>query len=156
MERPTGKCLETDANLVGRWVADRIGGEWVPGCGQAIGLRDLSGELIAGVIFEGWNGTSVRMHVAAVPGRRWLNRAYLHTCFWYAFEQLGCKTVIGLVPESNMDARRFDEHLGFRPKATLEDCHPDGSLIIYTMTKAECRWLSMRVPDGQTEGSPAT
>lgn len=155
MEPSTGKRLCQDSNRVGRWVAERLDADWIPGAAQAIGLLENE-ELIAGVIFEGYNGASIRMHVAAVPGRRWLNRQYLHACFWYVFEQLGCKAAIGLVPESNAEARRFDEHLGFRAQVILEDCHPDGGLVVYTMTRDQCKWLSLRTSHGQAEStSPA-
>jgi RimJ/RimL family protein N-acetyltransferase len=147
--------IARDTNRVAEWTLARLGAVWVPGTGQAIGL-EREGQLVAGVVFEGWNGASVRMHVAAEPGSQWLNREYLHLCFWYVFEQLGCHTAIALVAESNSASRRFTTHLGFRLKATLEDCHPDGALLIYTMTKAQCKWLSLRIPDGQAERTPAS
>jgi RimJ/RimL family protein N-acetyltransferase len=108
---------------------------------QAIGLTK-DDELIAGVIFENFNKFNVWMHVAALPGSNWLTRAYLRACFAYAFVQLGCKRVSGYVEAWNSQARRFDEHLGFRQEAILEGCASDGGdVILYVMWKKDCRYV---------------
>ena len=116
--------------------------------GRGVGLVDIDqhtgqADLIAGCWFEKWNGVNLSMHIAAVPGRRWMNREFLWYCFHYAFVECGCRRVTGLVPESNFDARRFDEHLGFEHEATLKDAAPDGDLRIYVMWKDKCRWLNL-------------
>lgn len=110
---------------------------------QAIGLADEENRLIAGVLYEGFNGASIQMHVAAQPGARWMTRDYLSVCFRYPFLQLGVRKVIGLVGSANLVAQRFDEHLGFVLEATLKDAHPDGDLRVYTMTREQCRWLNI-------------
>ena len=50
----------------------------LPGLALSEGMRAIGllrgGRLVAGVIFEGYNGCNVWMHVAAEPGARWLNR----------------------------------------------------------------------------------
>jgi RimJ/RimL family protein N-acetyltransferase len=109
--------------------------------------------LIAGVLYDYWNGSSIYMHVAA-SGRNWLDREYLHACFDYPFRQLGAKVVIGLVPETNARARRFDEHLGFKLTATIPDGHPEGSLLIYTLRREDCRWV--RSEHGQALSATGT
>lgn len=140
---------------VGPWVANRTGAVWTRGRGTAIGLFSDEG-WIAGVIYDSWNGRSLCMHVAAVPGARWMTKDYLQVCFAYPFLQLGCSKLIGLVGEGNMQARKFDEHLGFVLEATLEDAHPDGKLLVYTMTKEQCRWINAeRRPHGQAFRTPA-
>lgn len=108
----------------------------------AIGLEE-NGELIAGVLFDYYNGASINMHVAAKPGRRWLTREYLWYCFYYPFIELKVKRITGLVPESNLAARRFDEHLGFELEARLKDAAPDGDVLIYVMWKENCKHLKM-------------
>jgi RimJ/RimL family protein N-acetyltransferase len=108
---------------------------------QAIGLKK-DGQLIAGVIYEGFTKHNIWMHVAAVPGKRWLNRDYLRACFRYPFAQLGVKKVRGYVAASNAAARKFDEHLGFRQEAVLQDAATDGGdLILYVMDRSECRYV---------------
>jgi RimJ/RimL family protein N-acetyltransferase len=108
---------------------------------QGIGLK-RDGEIIAGVLYDDYNGSNVWMHVAAKPNSNWLNRMYLKACFLYPFKQLNCKRVSGWVEVSNTDARRFDEHLGFQQEAVLSGAARDGGdVIIYRMFKEECRFI---------------
>ena len=108
---------------------------------KGLGL-ERDGELVAGVVYEGYNRYNVWMHVAAIPGRRWLNREFLRYCFQYPFDELGCRRVSGYVEASNEDARRFDEHLGFRQEAVLHGAASDGGdVILYVMRREDCRFL---------------
>jgi RimJ/RimL family protein N-acetyltransferase len=108
---------------------------------RAIGLRK-NGELVAGAVFEGFNGRNLWAHIAAVPGARWLNRDFLRACFAYAFGVCGVSRVSGYVDESNRAARRFDEHLGFREEARLRGAGADGGdVIVYVMWRQDCRFL---------------
>jgi RimJ/RimL family protein N-acetyltransferase len=126
-------------DIVGPWVCQRAGGTWLPGRGSTIGLaRD--NQLIAGVLYEDWNGANVVMHVAA-EGKNWLNREFLRVCFDYPFNQLKCKRVTGIVPSSNGQALKFDKHLGFRVEARLKDAHPEGDLMVLSMNREQCKWI---------------
>lgn len=108
---------------------------------KGIGLEQ-DGKLVAGVVYEGFNGRNMWMHVAAEPGARWLTRAYLKACFAYPFIQCGVDRVSGYVNASNTAARRFDEHLGFEQEAVLRGAAPDGGdVVIYMMPKARCRYV---------------
>lgn len=132
------RIVTLENERVGRWMQERGGGEYRHGA-QCIGL-ERDGELVAGVMYDWFNGASIYMHVAA-EGANWLNREYLRVCFDYPFRQLGCNVVFGLVAEGNAKARRFDEHLGFTLHTTIPDAHPEGSLLLYVMRKADCRYL---------------
>src|SRR3989304_2978319 len=102
---------------------------------------EVEGELIAGVLYEGWNGVNVWMHVATTPGKRW-SREYLRYCFQYPFVELGCKRVSGYVEASNTAARRFDEHLGFEREAVLQGAAADGGdVILDRMWRKGCRYV---------------
>ena len=108
---------------------------------QALGV-ERDGELVAGVLYEGFNDYNVWMHVAAVPGSRWLNRRLLRAFFSYPFDQMGVRRVSAYVNASNTVARRFDEHLGFKPEATLTGAAPDGGdVILYSMWRKDCRYV---------------
>lgn len=108
---------------------------------KAIGLRK-GGHLVAGVLYEGFNGRNTWIHVAAQPGARWLVRDYLRACFVYPFGLCGVDRLTGYVNESNAAARRFNEHLGFREEARLKGAAPDGGdVILYVMWKKECRYV---------------
>jgi len=108
---------------------------------RSIGLRQ-HGELVAGVIYEGINAHNLWMHVAARPGARWLTRRYLEVCFQYPFNVCGVDRVSGYVDASNIAARRFDEHLGFKEEARLKGAAQDGGdVILYVMRRSECRYV---------------
>lgn len=108
---------------------------------KGLGL-ERDGELVAGVIYEGFTGSNVWMHVAAEPGAKWMTREYLRYCFYYPFNEMGVQRVTGYVEASNALARRFDEHLGFRQEAVLKGAATDGGdVILYVMWKDECRYV---------------
>lgn len=131
----------TDTSLVFDYVASRMPLNMVEGM-TGLGLSQ-EGKLVAGVIYEGYNGKNVWMHVAAEPGARWMTKAYLKTCFAYPFVILGVNRVSGYVNASNLDARRFDEHLGFKQEAVLSGAAYDGGdVIIYAMWKKDCRYVT--------------
>lgn len=108
---------------------------------KGLGL-EREGELVAGVLYEGYNGHNVWMHVAAEPSKRWLNREYLRYCFYYPFVEMGVKRLTGYVEASNHEARRFDEHLGFKQEAIMSGAASDGGdVILYVMRREHCRYL---------------
>jgi L-amino acid N-acyltransferase YncA len=107
----------------------------------AIGM-EWGGELRAAAVYQGYNGHNVWMHIAAQPGGRWLTRDALRYAFVYPFSELGVDRISGYVNASNQAARRFDEHLGFRPEATLQGAAADGGdVIVYVMRWQDCRFL---------------
>lgn len=132
------RLVANEPQRVGAWIQEHGGGFYRDGS-ACIGLES-DGELIAGVLYDYHNGASIYMHVASGV-QHWLDRDFLRAVFWYPFVQLKCKVVIGLVPESNLKARRFDEHLGFKLTATIPEGHPEGALLIYTLRKEDCRWV---------------
>jgi RimJ/RimL family protein N-acetyltransferase len=83
------------------------------------------------------------MHVAAVEGKRWLNRAYLRACFAYPFVQLGCRRITGMVAADNEAALRLDFHLGFEYETQLKDALPSGDLLLLVMWREKCRWINI-------------
>lgn len=108
---------------------------------QGIGL-ETDGELVAAVVFEGKSGANILMHVASNGTRHWMTPAYMAACFRYPFIQLGCNRITGLVRADNIDAQRFDEHLGFKREGQLRAACTDGmDLIVYGILKSECRFI---------------
>ena len=106
---------------------------------SSIGL-ERDGELVAGVIYEGYNGYNVWMHVA-IAGRITLPSP--RYAFHYPFIELGCRRVSGRVEASNTKSRRFSEHLGFKQEAVLRGAASDGGdVILYRMTREECRYVA--------------
>lgn len=145
--------IEQDERL-GPWICAQLETDWLPGRGSCIGMEE-DGDIVAGVLFDSFNGASICMHVAALPGKRWMNRELLWTCFAYPFLQLRVRKILGFVAEGNRVARAFDEHLGFVREATLTNAHPSGALIVYSMTRSQCRWLEEGSHHGEAESSAA-
>jgi RimJ/RimL family protein N-acetyltransferase len=133
------RVILNERDRCAEWARQRIPhvpswGEWC----ETIGLED-DGELLAVVVYNLYSGADIAMHIAAVPGRRWMTREFLRVAFRYPFVQLGCRRVSGFVPASNADAQRFDEHLGFRREGLMRHALPDDDIIVYGMLREEAR-----------------
>jgi RimJ/RimL family protein N-acetyltransferase len=105
--------------------------------------RVVNGELVGGVVFEGWNGRSMAMHCAGLKPN-WLNRNLLAMAFDYPFRQLLCSKVFLQVSSGNPKALEFVLNLGFKEVARLEDAFVDGDCIIVEMKRDVCRWLNLK------------
>lgn len=127
----------TDADVIGPWVADRVGFRWTQGRSQAIG-RIKDGKVVAGVLYEDYNGVNVVCHIACE--KTGINRRFLLIIFDYPFQQLKCKRITVVIAQSNTASRRLVEHMGFEVEANLHHAHPDGDLIVYRMMADDCRW----------------
>lgn len=127
-----------DEDVVGPWVCERAGGQYMPGRFKAIG-RVKEGKLIAGVLYEDTNGVNVFCHIAGEG--RWANRHFLWLIFHYPFIQLGLKRITTVVEPQNVVSQEFTQRLGFELETKLKDSHPAGDLWVFRMFKDECRWL---------------
>lgn len=123
-------------------MAQRMDRQHIPADTLHVGW-EKNGEIVAAVAYDNYTGASICMHVVG-EGKRWLTREFLIFCFAYPFEQLKVRKVLGLVPSNNADAIKFDEHLGFRKEAVIRDAVPGGDLIVYSMTRKQCRYLEMQ------------
>ena len=137
-------------------MALKLGSSWFAGRGSIIGLWDDAKGPIAACLYEGSNGASIMMHCAGV-GKSWLNREFLWFSFYYPFEQLKLKKILCPVEPDNLESQKFLKHLGFQLEATLKDAAPKGDLLIYTMSREQCKWLSLKETyRGQTKRSSRT
>lgn len=133
------KTIFYDYSSIAPWVCARTGGSY-DGIGSAIGVED-GGKIIGGVLYDGFNGRSICMHVAG--DGQWMTRELLRIAFDYPFNQLRVNAIIGLVDSLNVRARLFDEKLGFKLRCVIPDAGPNGDLCIYSMMRTECRWLQL-------------
>lgn len=134
-----GWHLTTDASLVGPWVAQQIGGSYQPGS-VAIGLvRD--GGLTAGVLYEQWNGRSIVAHIA-VTGR--MTPSFLAAIFDYPFRVCGAEKIMCPIPSNNERSKALATNMGFSQEACLKDAAPSGDILIFTLSKPDCRFLKDR------------
>jgi len=99
------------------------------------------GRPIAGAVYDGYNGVSISAHVW-MDAERKPSREWFACILDYPFNRLQVKKLVGQVAENNLEARKFDEHLGFVEEARIKDYSEDGDLIIYTMTRDMCHILN--------------
>ena len=132
--------ITSDKLIVGPWVAAAVNADFSPYAAEAIGLR-RNGKLVAGVIYENWNGASLQVHVA-VQGV--MTPKYLAAIYHYPFVHVGAKKLIAGIGEGNKESIRFVSKMGFRLEGRIPDAHPDGALLLYTMSREQCRYLGER------------
>lgn len=130
----------------------RTGGRYIKGDGTYIGL-ETDGKIVAVAGYDGYNGASIRVHLA-VDGK--ITPEFLWYGFYYPFEELKVKKLIGLVASTNHKALRLDKHFGYVEEAVIKDAVPYGDLHILTMTKDQCRYLTRKHHGQQGESSPRT
>ncbi len=133
-----GRDLIVSGPGIGHWVAEKTNGCYSSDTATAIGLQKDTGEIIAGVMYENWNGCSVIAHMA-ITGR--LTRKFIGAIFRYAFVQCAVEKVILPIGGANQKSRHFAEHLGFTEECRIRDADPGGDIIFYTLRKPDCRFL---------------
>ncbi len=102
------------------------------------------GKLLGGVILEGYTGAggSICAHQAGFS-KHWLSRDMLWAAFHYPFEQLKVKKILGAIPSSNPKLLELNTKLGFKVEAPIRDGYPGGDMLVMSMTRPDCRWLSI-------------
>src|SRR5574343_481904 len=126
---------------VGAWVAEQVE-QSIPWCGfYAMGV-EIDGEIVAGVVFDAFNGANCTVHIAIARRGRFLLDLFSHVCE-YAFNQCKMKRITGMVPASKPKVLAFDLHLGFREEFVMQDAaHDGGPLHILVMRPDDAqRWL---------------
>lgn len=133
-----GNDVTFDAEIVGPWVSAKTGGTWTRGRGTAIG-KVQNGNLVAGVLFEDWNGANVIEHIAAEGN--WATKGFLHLIFHYPFNQLKVKRITAPIAASNAKSINLVTKMGFTLECTLAQANPDGDVHIFRMFKEDCKYL---------------
>lgn len=130
------------------YLADKIGvtpGELVGQMPFQIVAVVNSGLPVGAVLYTNFRITSMEMACAGEPG--WLTAGNLRSIFSYPFGQMGCFSVITTVMRANDKARKFNRDLGFRELGMIPSgVARDGDMLIYLMTKPECRWIKAPEP----------
>ena len=132
------RALSFDAELVGPWVCEKIGVEWHPGSATAIG-KIIDGKLIAGVLYQNWNGANIVEHIAGIDN--WADRTFLAVIFDYPFNQIGAKRITVSICSSNTKSIDLVKKMGFNQEAKLHGATSKGDLLIFSMFKDECKYL---------------
>lgn len=136
-------CLGTLSTITTE--ADRIGA-WMQAQGAVMSRQGVTGiglerdgQLVAGTLYDYYNGASM---VASIAITGPITRRWLHAIFHYPFVHVGAQVLIGLVAEGNHKSIRLTEHLGFTRQTAIPHADPSGSLYVYAMDRADCRFLT--------------
>lgn len=139
-----GCCLSTGVGRhlafgpeIGHWTARRVDGKYFEEGSSAIGLKK-DDKIVAGVIYEHWNGKSIVCHMA-VEGR--LTRDFIWTIFDYPFNQCDVEKIISPVASSNLNSVKLVLNMGFEEEARISNAHPTGDLVFYTLNRVNCRFI---------------
>jgi RimJ/RimL family protein N-acetyltransferase len=106
--------------------------------GHYIAIGYERGSLCGGVVFTQYAHPNI---VIACVLEAPLTRRFLRGIFYYPFHQLGVRRVTALVDAKNLKSRRLVEHAGFVQEGIMREAAPDDDVVVYGMTRSECRWL---------------
>jgi RimJ/RimL family protein N-acetyltransferase len=122
------------------WVAERNSADF--GRNYAAIGQVLNDKLVAGVVFDNFNGNNV-VGTIAVDSPPTIK--FWVAVFGYAFETLDCLRVTAYVEERNEKSIKLLKKMGFEKESVMEMAAEDGTdVIIFRMWKAGCRMLNWR------------
>lgn len=101
------------------------------------------GELYGGVIFGQYTGSSMAIHMAGFR-QNWCNRDMVWVAFHYPFVQLGVTKLFGQVGLHRPEVIKIDLQLGFKQEAIIKDVYPEGDMMLLSMYRDDCKWLSIK------------
>ena len=110
---------------------------------SALGLVKR-GELVAGVIYNNFDGANACMHIGAIEGCKWATPEFLFAVFDYPFSQLKLRRVTAPVHSKNKRSMDFVRNLGFTHDGILRNYYHDGDLNLFGMLRENCRFLEIR------------
>ena len=124
----------TQGDHVGVWVAEQTTGSYHYNA-QSIGL-DRDGQVVAGVIYESFMGTSITCHIA-IAGR--VNKKFLRAIFNYPFKVCNVEKIIAPITGDNDKSIKLVKNMGFTEEARIK--RSNGDMIFFTMLKDNCKFL---------------
>lgn len=101
------------------------------------------GNCLGGVIYSDMISNCIFMHQAGF-GPSWLSGDMIWVVFDYPFNQLNVDKVAGTIPASNKALYEFNRRMGFVEECRIKDAYKDGDLVVMTMHRDQCRWLSRK------------
>lgn len=102
------------------------------------------GIIIGAAVFNNYTGADIHVHAVSNGKKSWLTREFLWFVHYYAFHQVGVRRITGFIWESNTSAVELAKRLGAELEARLSDAADDGDVLIFKMTKNQCKWLKRK------------
>ena len=137
------RLVTNDRARVGQWVSERVG-RLTPWISEAALGLECDGELVAGIVIDGYVKNARGSMHCAIANKYGMNREFIFACFDYAFRVLDLKVLLNPVAESNAASLRFTQHMGFKEIARIPQAW-DGeeALILFQLHRDDCRWLGV-------------
>lgn len=121
---------------------EHLGHPFIPGHDHCVTSVGKDGQLLGGVLYQNYRTRSIEMHMQGFE-KGWNTPTLLWAVFDYPFNQLKVDKVIGFVPTDRPEILKFDLKLGFKIEHTIQDVVPGGGLVLISMSRSECRWLTL-------------
>lgn len=134
-----------------KWVMGKLGEPAVKPY-RGIGLEDDRRRLVAGVVFNGYNGANVDI---TVYGPGYIGRRELRAVFGYAFGALKATRITARTKRKNvLHSKGILERIGFVREGKATAYYGQGranDAMVYRMLRQECRWIGEQ--HGRTKGA---
>ena len=100
---------------------------------------ERDGSLVAGVVFNNFNGANVTCHIAIAGRTKLLTKLFAEVCR-YAFDHCKLKRITGMVPSNEPKTIAFDKKLGFVEEFIMKDGAPDADMHVLVLWPENRRW----------------
>jgi RimJ/RimL family protein N-acetyltransferase len=137
----------TDRTAVQTFFADRLGLKWSDDFRGVLHVPDMfkgatasMDHVAVAVGYNGFIGRTCCMHVV-IQKPEAMSPRIVREAFEFPFNVCNCTAVLGMVDSVNAAALDFDRRLGFVEIDRIPEGALEGDLVIFRMTRAECRWL---------------
>lgn len=98
---------------------------------------------VGAAIMDNWTQNSVQCHFL-ITTPMVLKHNFLECCYNFMFNEHKVKYIYGLVPSNNEKALKFNAHMGFTVKTTLEEAFQVGvDYVIMELKRENCKYIPL-------------
>ena len=116
-----------------------VSNDW--GSFSAVGLVNDSDEILAGVVFNGYEHPNILAHIAA----DFITPGFMYAITDYPFNQAKCSRVTGLIKSKNKKSVSFAESWGAELEGKMRNAAVNDDILVYGLLKENSsKWLSSK------------
>jgi len=142
----THRLVFDEKDRIGEWVAAQVDQTAHWGSFYAMGVEDHTGEILAGTVFNNWNGSNAYQHIAVARFTKKLPSMLWHG-FIYAFEHCNLNRLTAVIDADNEKSLRLARHTGYVDEFVMQKAGADGQdKIFLVMWPENCsQWLGKKL-----------